>query len=225
MTKIPRCIGIILDGNRRWAREKGLVTLEGHRKGLENLKQIARATRDAGIANLVVYAFSTENWNRSPEEVSYLMDMLERAAQEEFAQLLQENIRIRFAGERKDLSERTKRTIKKIEKESAENNAMTLWVLFSYGGRMEIVQATQELSKRGEEITENAISKHLWTSGMPDPDIIIRTGGEKRLSNFLPWQGIYSELFFVKQYWPDFTEKDLLAILEEFKTRERRMGT
>jgi len=222
--KIPECIGIILDGNRRWAKEKNLPTLEGHKKGLDKLVDTARWVRDRGIKHLVVYAFSTENWNRSTEEVSYLMDMIKNAAEKELSKLSEENVQVRFLGQRERLDYEVRRSIEKLENESKRNDAITLWVCLSYGGRPEILNAAKAFSVSGEEVTEKSFKKYLWTADMPDPDIIIRTGGEKRLSNFLLWQGAYSELFFIDTYWPDFSESALDAILEEYAARERRHG-
>lgn len=222
--KTPTCIGIILDGNRRWAKEKNLPTLEGHRKGMDKLVDTARWVRDRGIKHLVVYAFSTENWNRSEEEVSYLMNMVKEAAEKELSKLSEENVRVRFVGQKDRLDSSVRESVEKAEEESKGNDALTLWVCLSYGGRPEILQATKSIAESGEEITEESFGKHLWTDGMPDPDIIVRTGGEKRLSNFLLWQGAYAEIFFVDPYWPDFNEELLDGILTEYAERERRHG-
>ena len=219
--KIPQSIGIILDGNRRWAKENNLPSLEGHRKGVEKLKETARWVRDRGIKHLAVYAFSTENWSRSEEEVKYLMNLFRTVVEEFFGELAKENIRVRFAGEREKFDKGIREAMERVEKASEKNDGLTLWVCFSYGGRAEIVRAA---NAAGGEVTEESLNRSLWTAGMPDPDIIIRTGGEKRLSGFLTWQSIYSELFFIDEYWPDFSEKILDSILSEFSTRTRRMG-
>ncbi|MGB3922283.1 MAG: polyprenyl diphosphate synthase [Minisyncoccia bacterium] len=231
----PNCIGIILDGNRRWAKENNLPSLEGHRRGVEKLKEAALWVRDRGIRHLVVYAFSTENWNRSEEEVNYLLKLFRTVVDEFFGELAKENIRVRFAGERARPTERGQSfgrekfgkeiqdAMQRVEEVSKNNTALTLWACFSYGGRAEIVSAANSASKTGE-VTEESLNKNLWTSGMPDPDIIIRTGGEKRLSGFLTWQSIYSELFFVDEYWPDFSEKILDSVLSQYSSRTRRMG-
>ncbi len=218
----PACIGIILDGNRRWAKEHNLPSLEGHRRGVEKLKEAALWVRDRGVKHLAVYAFSTENWNRSKEEVDYLLKLFRTVVDEFFGDLAKENIRVRFAGEREKFGKEIQEAMEKVEEASAGNSALTLWVCFSYGGRAEIVQAAN--AAQTGEITEESLNKNLWTAGMPDPDIIIRTGGEKRLSGFLTWQSIYSELFFIDEYWPDFSEKILDKILSEYSTRTRRMG-
>ncbi len=221
--KVPTCIGIILDGNRRWARAKGLPTLAGHSEGLDNLERIMSHVTSVGIKHLVVYAFSTENWNRAPEEVSYLMSLVIKAAREQLKKLIEEKVRVRFIGQREHLSTEVKAAIGELEEES-KGGEYTLWVCLSYGGRAEIVEAARAMQKSGEEITEESFNNHLWTAGMPEPDLIIRTGGAQRLSNFLTWQSTYSELFFIDTYWPDFSEADLDRILQEYGERERRMG-
>lgn len=219
-----RCVGIILDGNRRWAKERGLPKLEGHREGLENVKRITRVVRDRGIKHLVVYAFSTENWKREPVEVSYLMNLFKEAIEKEFSELGREGVRIRFVGQHERFPAGLQESILNIEKETGDNAVMTLWCCLSYGGRAEILHAAQEIAQHGESITEESFAKHLWTAGMPDPDIIIRTSGEKRLSGFLTWESVYSELFFTDTKWPDFSGEEFDGILGEYTTRERRRG-
>ncbi|MDO8593649.1 MAG: polyprenyl diphosphate synthase [bacterium] len=220
---VPACVGIILDGNRRWAASRGLPKFEGHRAGFENVKTVTRIVRDAGIKHLVVYAFSTENWNREPTEVAYLMGLFRESIEKEMKELGKEGIRIRFAGQRGRFSPDLQQSMHTVEKETAEHEAFTLWVCLSYGGRAEIVAAASAAAKGGE-ITEETVSENLWTAGMPDPDIIIRTSGEKRLSGFLTWQSVYSELFFIDTFWPDFTKEVFDSILAEFALRERRRG-
>lgn len=222
--KPPVCIGLILDGNRRWARDRGLSTLEGHRKGLETLVETTRLVRDRGIKHMVVYAFSTENWNRSEEEVSYLMSLIQEAAQKRLTELTKEHVRVRFLGQRDRLSPAVQAAIKQVEEASAENDAIVLWICLSYGGRPEIVHAARALQRSGEEVNEASFADHLWSAGMPDPDLVVRTGGEQRLSNFLLWQAAYAELFFIEPYWPDFSEAILDEILEAYGARDRRHG-
>lgn len=221
--KTPECIGIILDGNRRWAKEKNLPTLEGHRKGLDMLVETTKWVRDRDAKHLVAYAFSTENWKRSEEEVSYLMNLILEGVKKELSKLSDENVRIRIVGQRERFSEEVQEAIQTAEDKSKNNTGITLWVCLSYGGRAEIINAANAATKEGE-IDEEMFEKHLWTAEMPDPDIVIRTGGEKRLSNFLMWQSVYSELFFIDTYWPDFSEEALDAILKEYGERERRHG-
>lgn len=219
-----QCIGLILDGNRRWAKSRGLPSLMGHKKGLETLVNATRWIRDRGVPHAVVYAFSTENWSRSEEEVSYLMRLLQDAASEELSALSREGVRIRCIGEKTRLSEVVRSAIEKVEHESAGNTALTLWVCLSYGARAEIAAAAQAAAEKGIPITEDILHASFWSAEMPDPDIVIRTGGERRLSNFLLWQAAYSELFFLDEYWPDFSEKSLDTVLSEYAARERRHG-
>lgn len=219
-----KCVGIILDGNRRWAKAKGVSKMEGHRAGTQALKRTVRFVRDDGIKNLVVYAFSTENWNREPSEVSYLMDLFRESIKKEMSELGKENVRVRFVGQRDRFSDDLQISMDEIEKETKDNDGITLWICLSYGGRAEIVAAANSASAKSDLITEDLLSQSLWTAGMPDPDIIIRTGGEKRLSNFLLWQSAYSELFFTDTLCPDFDKEEFDAILAEFATRERRNG-
>jgi undecaprenyl diphosphate synthase len=221
--KIPACVGIVLDGNRRWAKAKNLSTIEGHTKGLDNLELITRAAKEAGVGHLIVYAFSTENWNRSPEEVSGLMGLILTFAREHIERLITEGVRVKFIGERERLSREVRDAVQKIEHDS-QAGKFILWVCLSYGGRAEIVEAAHKMQKSGEEITEKTFANNLWTAEMPDPDLIIRTGGAQRLSNFLLWQSAYSELFFTDTYWPDFSEAELNNILKDYQQRERRMG-
>lgn len=221
--KIPACIGIIMDGNRRWAKLNNLSSLEGHRRGLDRLKETARWVRDRGVKHLAVYAFSTENWNRDETEVSYLLKLFRTAMEELFTDLAEDDIRIRFVGERARFDDNIAKAMSRVEEKSSQNDKLTLWVCLSYGGRSEIVSASNLASREGV-ITEETLAEHLWTVGMPDPDIVIRTGGEKRLSGFLTWQSIYSELFFVDNYWPDFSESILDSVLNEYTQRNRRLG-
>lgn len=222
--KTPRCIGIILDGNRRWASDRGLPKLEGHRRGLENLKEAVKWVRDRGIQHMAVFMFSTENWHREKEEVSYLMDLFRQSANKDFKELSKEGVRIRFAGQRDRFEPDLQKAMDDVEQESAHNDRITLWACLSYGGRAEIAEAARKAQIAGEDITEEVLEKHLWTAEMPDPDIIIRTSGEQRLSGFLTWKGTYSELFFIDIHWPDFSEAVLDKILAEYSERERRMG-
>ncbi len=222
--EVPQCIGIILDGNRRWAKRNGLPKLEGHRRGYDKFVECTRWVRDRGIKHLIVFAFSTENWNREQEEVSYLMDLLQEIAQEPLRKLGEENIRIRFVGQLERLPQGLQESISRTEEGSKGNDALTAWVCISYGSRQEIIAAARDLAESGEEVTEESLHKHFWSAEMPDPDLIIRTSGEKRLSNFLLWQAAYSELFFIDPHWPDFSEAMLDEILQEYNERERRHG-
>ena len=222
--EVPACIGIILDGNRRWAREKGLPALEGHRAGAEALKETVRAAGEQGIKHVAVFAFSTENWRREPAELSRLMGLFMELAGKHALELAREGARTRFIGQRERFSPALQKSMDAIERDTARNDRITLWICLSYGGRAEITESARALAAEGKEITEESLRARFWSAQMPDPDIIIRTGGEKRLSNFLLWQGAYSELFFLDKLWPDFSKKDLEAVLEEYAARERRMG-
>ncbi len=224
MEQTPQCIGIILDGNRRWASEKGLPKLEGHRRGLDTLVECAKWVRDLGIPHLAVFTFSTENWQREAEEVSYLMDLFREMATKRLEELKKENVRVRFAGQLERFAPDMQESMRKLEQETAGNTGVTLWPCMSYGGRAEIVAAAAAAAKAGEEITEESLEKHMWTHEMPEPDLIIRTSGEQRLSGFLTWKAVYSELFFIDTKWPDFTKEKLDQVLAEFSSRQRRMG-
>lgn len=221
---VPTCVGVILDGNRRWAKERGLPTLEGHRKGFENMKEFVKWVDDAGIPHVVVYAFSTENWKRSSAEVSYLMDLFVEAFGDGLDDVIARGFRIRFLGQVERLSPTLQAKIRDTE-EKSKHLSKTLGICVSYGGRAEIVRAVNSLiAKDLEVITEEDMAKALWSHDIPDPDMIIRTSGEQRLSNFLTWQGVYSELFFTDTYWPAFTKEEFNAMLLEYGERERRGG-
>ncbi len=222
--KNPQCIAFILDGNRRWAKERGLSALEGHQAGMRTTETIARACSKRGIPHTAIYVFSTENWNRSAPEVTALLTLFESSAKENAARFLAEGAAMRFVGQRDRLPPSLQATLSDIESKNPADPTQTLWVCISYGSRAEIAHAAREAAKEGG-ITEDSIGAHLWTAGMPNPDIIVRTGGEKRISNFLLWQGAYAELFFVDTYWPDFTKEDLDRIISEYQSRDRRIGT
>ena len=223
--KIPNHLGIIIDGNRRWAEEKGLPVFEGHKEGLETVKKTVTWCKERGIKILTLFVFSTENWKRSKKEVGYLMKLLKQAFSKENVQkIYKEEIKVRVIGQREGLARPLQKSIKEVERLTKNNQKMILNFALSYGGRAEIVQAFKNIIKKKlplKEITEDVVSQNLWTS---DLDLIIRTGKEQRISNFLIWQGAYSELYFSKKYWPDFTEKDLDMILRDFARRQRRFG-
>lgn len=219
----PRAIGIIMDGNRRYARKQGRSPLEGHRAGYEKLKEVLSWAREADIRYLTVFAFSTENWKRVPEEVDALMDIFRLLGQELEAKA-DAKLRIRFIGERGMFPDDLRGMMTRIEEKTASYGPYTLVVAASYGGRSEIVRAAQKLQEEGREVDEARFANALMTAGIPDPDLIIRTGGDKRISNFLLWQAAYSELFFLETEWPAFTREEFDGVLEEYASRERRFG-
>jgi undecaprenyl diphosphate synthase len=225
MDKKPECIGIIMDGNRRWAKENGLPAFKGHLNGYKKLKEVITWMKEKGIKCSIYYSFSTENWKRSNEEVSYLMGLIRKAFSEEVDSLKSDGIKIKAVGDMEAFPEDIQDKIRETEEETEDNKEHTIVLAASYGGRAEILNAVNELIKKGvNKVTEKIFSDNLWTTGIPDPDIIIRTSGEQRLSGFLPWQGVYSELFFVKNHWPAFSKADFENILEEYANRDRRYG-
>lgn len=225
--KLPKCVGIIMDGNRRWAKLQGLNTLEGHKKGAEVLKNTARWAKEMGVNHVIFYTFSTENWNRAEEEVSYLLGLIERFITDELDGFHTEGGVLHFVGDLNKFSNKLQESLLSSEQKTKNNAGPHIYFALNYGGRAEILSAVKKIVKENpsdEEITEEYFAKHLQTGDMPDPDIIIRTSGEVRLSGFLPWQGVYSELFFTKTLWPDFSKEEFKQILDEYSERERRMG-
>lgn len=220
-------LAIIMDGNRRWARAQGLPSIEGHRVGYEKFKMVGDWCLVRGIKILTFFAFSTENWKRTQEEVGYLMDLLEKSLRDERTFFMERGIRVRILGRREGLRPSIVRAIVEIEEMTASFDRMTLAICLNYGGRPELVDAVRQIVKEGipvEMIDEQAISKRLYWSDMPDPDLILRTSGEERLSGFLLWESAYSEFFFTKTHWPAFSEQDLDAALGEYTSRQRRHG-
>ncbi|MBK7313412.1 polyprenyl diphosphate synthase [Candidatus Aalborgicola defluviihabitans] len=221
---VPRHIAIVMDGNGRWASKRFLPRVAGHKQGVDALKRIVSACPDRNIKILTVFAFSSENWNRPAEEVSGLMDILALALSREVPKLMRDGVRIHFVGARDNLSARVKKGLEEAEAATAGNSILTLNVCFNYGGRWDIAAAAARLAAEGTSITEASLSAALALAHCADPDLIIRTGNEKRLSNFLLWQAAYSELYFSKLLWPDFDEAALDAALLEYASRERRFG-
>ncbi len=222
-----QCVGFIMDGNRRWAKNQGLPSLEGHAKGYEVMQNMVGVVQRAGIPHMVCYAFSTENWKRTEEEVTYLMVLLERAVGEFAKELERERkkINLRIVGQIERLPLSMQAEISRVEAENIAEPELTVWIAISYGGRAEVIQAVNRAIDAEERVTETTFEKYLWTYGMPDPDLVIRTSGELRTSNFLIWQAAYSELFFTDTYWPDFGETEFKGIVEEYGKRKRRIGT
>ena len=228
---MPKHIGFIMDGNRRWAKSKMLPVKLGHKQGAETLKKITRYANKIGIEILTVFAFSTENWKRSEEEVNALMSLLENYLDDFAKEADTENIVIRVLGNISEFSESLQESIKRTVKRTETNTGTILNICLNYGGRDEITRAVKDIAsevKSGKidlnEINEELISNHLYTKNIPDPDLIVRTSGEMRLSGFLIWQSVYSEILFVEKLWPDFLPEDLDAAIEEYKKRNKRYG-
>lgn len=224
-------LAIIMDGNRRWAKRRGLPAAAGHRRGAKTLEQVCRDAKDLGIRYLTLYAFSTENWQRSAEEVNALMTLLREYLKGGLAELQKNKVRIIFIGERNMLDGDIAAQMAEIERETAANDAFTLCLAISYGSRQEIVRAARlaaEQAKNGviepEDIDEAYFSGLLYTAGIPEPDMVVRTSGEQRISNYLLWQIAYSELYFTDVLWPDFGRRELEEIIQNYNTRERRYG-
>lgn len=225
--KVPEHIAIIMDGNGRWAKKRMQPRMFGHKAGMKALHETVQAASDMGIGYMSVYAFSTENWKRSADEVGGLMNIAVEYFFKEIEELNQKNVRMLVLGDRSGLPEMVQEAAENAEKSTAANTGLTLNIMLNYGGRDEIIRAFREMAEEGipaDQIDEAAVSAHLYTAGQPDPDIIVRTSGEERISNFMLWQNSYSEFFFVDTLWPDFGEKDLRRIVEEYWKRDRRYG-
>ena len=225
LNHIPEHIAIIMDGNGRWAKAKGLPRTAGHVEGVTTVKRITEEAARMGVKYLTLYTFSTENWNRPQAEVEALMDLVITGLEEEL--FTKNNIRLRVIGEGDRLPENVRRSLGDCMEHTAGNTRMTLTIALSYSSRWELTRAVQEIVKEGirpEEITEETLSRHLTTSFMPDPDLLIRTGGELRISNYLLWQCAYTEFYFTDEYWPDFTADSLHRAVEEYQKRQRRYG-
>ncbi len=222
---LPTCVGFIMDGNRRYARERGEETVFGHVAGKDKLFEVVGWLRELQIPHAAVYAFSTENWQRSSQEVEALITLFMVALHELLQKTAAENVQIQFIGRRTDFSAELQAEMEKVEQKSAQSAPqLTLWVALSYGGRAEMVAAVNEAIAQSVSVTEESFERLLWSAGMPDIDVLIRTGGEHRLSNFLPWQTAYGELFFSDTYWPAFTKEEFTRILSDYAIRERRKG-
>ena len=220
-------IAIIMDGNRRWAKEHNLPSAMGHKKGVESLKATLKACHKFGVRYLTVYAFSTENWNRKQEEVDFLMELLANTIKNEMQELHENGVVINFIGDLSKLNPKLQEILYNAMEYTKNNTGVHLQIAFNYGARDEIVNAVKDIVKKGicvEDITADLISKKLYTSDIPDPDLLIRTGGEMRVSNYLLWQIAYSEIYITKQYWPEFNEQSLSDAIFEFGNRQRRYG-
>lgn len=226
MTKLPpQHIAIIMDGNGRWAEKKDKPRIFGHRRGADTLKKVALASLDLGVKYLTVYAFSTENWNRPQDEVNGLMALLKIYISKEISVFNEKNIRLKFIGNRETLKPDIRKVIQRAEEKTKKNDAFTLIVAFNYGAREEIVRAHKAICRDGlTEVDEKVFASYLDTAEVPDPDVLIRTSGEKRISNFLLWQLSYAEFFFTDTLWPDFSAEEMRQIVDEYMSRERRYG-
>lgn len=223
--RVPKHVAIIMDGNGRWAKKRGLPRIEGHRKGAEVVENIVKWSAEYGIKYLTLYTFSTENWRRPKKEIEFLFSLLVEKLETKVPELIKENVKVRFMGRLKDLPKNLQEKCLEAEKETALNNGLNLIIALNYGGRAEIVDAINRiLREKVLEIDENSFRNYLYLPDVPDPDLIIRTSGEMRLSNFLIWQSAYSELYFTEKLWPDFTKDDFIKALENFSKRERRFG-
>lgn len=228
---LPKHIAIIMDGNRRWAKSKGKPAGFGHKEGAKVLEKIVRYANKIGIEHITVYAFSTENWKRAKEEVSTLMALFQSYLDDYSKRADSENIKVKIIGSRDGLSEKMKDSISKCMERTKDNTGITFNIALNYGGRDELLKAVKNISEQVkenklniEDITEETISNNLYTQGQPDPDLLIRTSGEIRLSNFLPWQLVYSEFLFIEKYWPDFSEEDLENAIKIYQQRNRKFG-
>lgn len=230
-TDAPEHIAIVMDGNGRWALRRGLPTIAGHKAGAETLKKICKAASEMGVNHLTVYAFSTENWRRPKSWVAELMDLLKYYLKFELKELIKNNIRLHVIGDREKISDDLNQLIDEAVEKTKNNNGINLIIALSYGGRSEIAHAMKAITQKiknnelsPEIIDENTISKHLYTAQFPDPDLLIRTSGEMRVSNFLLWQIAYAELYFTHKLWPEFEVEDLKIAINDYKNRERRYG-
>ena len=221
---VARSIAIVMDGNGRWARRRGLPVAAGHRAGTKALRRTVEAAIDLGVESLAVYAFSTENWARPPDEVDALMELFPETIDRELRDLASQGVRTRFIGRRDRASEQLRRKMAELEGETVDKTRFQLWIAFDYGGRAEIVDAARRAAAAGVDVDEQTFGSFLYAPEMPDPDLVIRTSGELRISNFLLWQSAYAELVFVDTLWPDFGEDELRSALDEYAGRRRRFG-
>jgi undecaprenyl diphosphate synthase len=227
LPEVARAVAIIMDGNARWAKRRGLPIAAGHRAGTRALRRSVEAAIDLGVESLAVYAFSTENWSRPPDEVELLMEIFTETIERELPDLVEQGVRTRFIGRRDRAPLALQERMEALEEETASNATLQLWIAFDYGGRAEIVEAARRIVESGtdpDEVDEELLAAHLYAPDMPDPDLLIRTSGELRVSNFLLWQLAYAELVFVDTLWPDFGEHELRRALENYARRRRRFG-
>lgn len=231
MTRLPKHIAIIMDGNGRWAAKRALPRKAGHKAGAEAFERLITEAKDIGIQHITVYAFSTENWKRSDEEVNAIMDLMRHYLKNSFQRFLKDNVRMHIIGDISRLDKDIQEQIQEVEEKSKEKDGMTVHIALNYGGRDELLRSVQKITEKAlngqislQDITEETIEENLDTAGVPDPELLIRTSGEERISNFLLWQIAYSELYFSNVLWPDFNKKDLLEAIYYYQNRERRFG-
>ena len=225
--QVPTHVGIIMDGNGRWAQRRSLPRIEGHRHGVENLRPVLEALADYGVRYVTLYTFSTENWRRPPDEVDGIMQVAREVIYREADELHQRGVRILHLGRTDRLDPDLRQAVDRVQEQTRGNNRLVLCVAFDYGGRAELVEAVRRIVRAGippEDIDEETISRYLYTTGLPDPDLIIRTGGEQRLSNFLLWQAAYAEYYYTSTLWPDFGHEEVRRAIETYSQRQRRFG-
>ena len=229
--RVPVHLGVIMDGNGRWAKMRGKRRTEGHIEGVKALRNLVELCITYGVRHLTVFSFSSENWTRPPDEIAFIFNLLRRFVASDLQRLIRNNVRVRIIGSRQGLEASLIRLIDDVQAKTAGNTGLELIVAFNYGGKAEIVDATRRIAEdvaagrlRAEDVNEAMITSRLYTAGIPDPDLIIRTSGEQRISNFLLWQAAYSEFVFVDEYWPDFNEASFVRVLETFALRDRRFG-
>ncbi len=222
--KVPNHIGYIMDGNRRWAKGHGIPTYEGHLAGYNRVKEITKASVEAGVKYISFYAFSTENWDRTEKEVSYLMKLMLKMLTSDLEEVVGENVRLVVAGTDERLDKKIVQAARNAEERTANNTRATVLLCFNYGGQKEIVESVKKLIASGEDINEEGIGNHLYAPDVPPCDVVVRTSGEQRLSNFMLWRVAYSELVFVEKHWPDMDEGDVKKVIKEYQSRKRRYG-
>jgi undecaprenyl diphosphate synthase len=223
-SEIPRAVAIVMDGNGRWAAANGVEVAEGHRAGSRALRPVVETAIDLGIESLAVYAFSTENWARPGDEVEALMEIFGETIDRELVDLAKEGVRTRFVGRRDRAPDWLQAKLTQLEEATARESRLSLWIAFDYGGRAEIVEAARRMAASGTEVDEETFARHLYAPEMPDPDLVIRTSGELRVSNFLLWQSAYAEFIFTDTLWPDFGPDEFRAAIEDYASRRRRFG-
>jgi undecaprenyl diphosphate synthase len=224
LPEVARAVAIIMDGNGRWAAGHGVTVAEGHRAGSRALRPVVETAIDAGVESLAVYAFTTENWARSADEVSALMEIFGETIDRELLDLAEQGVHTQFVGRRDRAPDWLQTKMRELEEATAGETRLSLWIAFDYGGRAELVEAARRIAESGEDVDEETFARHLYAPGMPDPDLVIRTSGELRVSNFLLWQSAYAEFVFIDTLWPDFGPDEFRAAIEDYASRRRRFG-